>query len=536
MIRKTVAAMAATLSVLVLFGSVQGATPVAEQIRTEATRPDTSEVRPLPLASHWTAGDHKLSEDWGLHTQLKLIDEGHYLLPWLSHPRKERPELQPRIEKLAELKLPFVLLATQWESLLTNDPGYMGLPAEKNPNVVELDGKIKKAVSPFGPIEPWREVGRTWTDNAGMKQLQQLYPDPPLVIFLSNNEHGKLRWTQVETSKRYVNKYGKGKEDHFKRRVVADGWIERYRALQEGMREGLANETWKKNAIFVGYGAFGLEHFGRWGGWRNYSLCSPGRLDPNPLMWDGGSPSYYTHNWNPSTDFKTWSPQVEFQNDVFQQRLARQMNPNFWIELSIWDGYTGGTHIPAKPNDKRKYYESLGQTFTPERYRGFVQFGLWLMRPRAVREFRGWIHPWQDGKPYFMAIIAAVDLVHENPVLCEWWRKGELVPNRAHEHPYQVDIPEEYQDENRWFLLDANVNSREYPWEMFWEVRVFAIALVRGQAPKRQWLVYAHSPLADRKNVELMIPVYGEITVDVSIGGSFYEVYETEKSVRAVAR
>ena len=113
MIRKTVAAMAATLSVLVLFGSVQGATPVAEQIRTEATRPATSKVRPLPLASHWTAGDHKLSEDWGLHTQLKLIDEGHYLLPWLSHPRKERPELQPRIEKLAELKLPFVLLATQ---------------------------------------------------------------------------------------------------------------------------------------------------------------------------------------------------------------------------------------------------------------------------------------------------------------------------------------------------------------------------------------------------------------------------------------
>jgi hypothetical protein len=135
-----------------------------------------------------------------------------------------------------------------------------------------------------------------------------------------------------------------------------------------------------------------------------------------------------------------------------------------------------------------------------------------------------------------MAIIAAVDLVHENPVLCEWWRKGELVPNRAHEHPYQVDIPEEYQDENRWFLLDANVNSQEYPWEMFWEVRVFAIALVRGQAPKRQWLVYAHSPLADRKDVELMIPDYGKINVDVSIGGSFYEVYETEKSVRAVAR
>ena len=56
-------------------------------------------ARALPLASHWTAGDHKLSEDWGLHTQLELIQEGHYLLPWLSHPRKERPELQAQIEK-----------------------------------------------------------------------------------------------------------------------------------------------------------------------------------------------------------------------------------------------------------------------------------------------------------------------------------------------------------------------------------------------------------------------------------------------------
>jgi hypothetical protein len=69
---------------------------------------------------------------------------------------------------------------------------------------------------------------------------------------------------------------------------------------------------------------------------------------------------------------------------------------------------------------------------------------------------------------------------------------------------------------------------------MFWEVRVFALALVRDETPKRQWLVYAHSPLADRRDVELTIPEYGKITVDVSIGGSFYEVHEANKSVRAV--
>jgi hypothetical protein len=101
MITKTTFVMTATLVVLPIFASAEAATSAAEQIRTEATRPETSEVRPLPLASHWTAGDHKLSGDWGLHTQLKLIQEGHHLLPWFSHPRKERPELQTQIKKLA---------------------------------------------------------------------------------------------------------------------------------------------------------------------------------------------------------------------------------------------------------------------------------------------------------------------------------------------------------------------------------------------------------------------------------------------------
>ena len=64
------------------------------------------------------------------------------------------------------------------------------------------------------------------------------------------------------------------------------------------MKEGLSSEAWKQAARFVGYEAFGVPHFGRWGGWLEYSLYTPGRIGPEPLMWDGGSPSYCTHNWN----------------------------------------------------------------------------------------------------------------------------------------------------------------------------------------------------------------------------------------------
>jgi len=34
---------------------------------------------------------------------------------------------------------------------------------------------------------------------------------------------------------------------------------------------------------------------------------------------------------------------------------------------------------------------STGQRWSPDRYAGFVQFGMWLLRPRAVEEFRGWM-------------------------------------------------------------------------------------------------------------------------------------------------
>lgn len=511
---------------------------VAEQIRLEATRTDDGDGgRPLPLACQWNTGLHRNSIGWAPRRQMRLIEQGHFLLPWFSHPASNRELSEEALERFAEyyeeaikrarkLRLPICLKATQWEKYLSDEP-YVSLPPEQNPNVIRADGKILRQVSPFGPIGPWREVGTAWTASAGMKRLQAWYPDPPLVIFLSNNEHSKLRWHEVEQSRRYLDIYGKGKNDDFKRKTVADGWIERYRALQEGMREGLVSPQWKQKAIFVGYNAFGPPHLGRWGGWPRYSLHSAGRISPYPLMWDGGSPSYYVHDWNPSTDHTTWSPQVESMNLVFMKREAHKLNPGFWLEMSVWDG-------GDREDSPRNLYRLKGQTYDPGRYAGFVQFGMWLLRPRAVREFRGWTYPSDKGMPYFMAIVAAVDRVHKNPILRQSWRRGTLVPNRRHKHPYQAAIPNECLDEDRWFLLDADANPQTYPWESFWNIPVFSLALVQGKAPKRQWLIYAHSPLKQRKNVRLTVPDYQEVTVDVSVGGSFYLLDESAGSLRAM--
>jgi len=518
----------------------------AQAIREEALRPSGHpEGRALPLACSWTCGHFPspLSEGWSPTNQMRLIAEGHYLLPWFAHPEGKKqlgrrdPYYAAPMAMARALKLPITLIGSQWEHYLSEKP-YIDLSPRENPNVVTVEGRILPKVSPFGPVQPWFEVGRSWTDSPAMQQLQEWYPDPPLVIFLSNNEHAKLTWVDKEQDVRFIKAHGPDSDAAFRRAQIADGWIERYRALHSGFQDGLVNEKWRKHAMFFGYGAFGPPHFARWPGWVDYALATPGRIDPGPLMWDGGSPNYYTHDWDASTDYKVWSPQIESMNYVFMIDEALQLNPRFWFEFSVWDGYDPDPERQKKHPSKRNLYRQAGQVYDPERYKGFVQFGMWLMRPRAVRDFRGWVEPWPDkvekdgrvvaegGGPYFMAIVDAVDRVHDDPVLREWWRKGELVANRTHPHPYQADVPPEYQDRDRWFLLDTSLDPPR-PWKLDTELEVFALALVRGTKPDRQWLIYAHAPTGEKKGVRVTIPDFEKsVIIDVPVGGDFNVVSE----------
>src|SRR5581483_463394 len=307
-------------------------------------------------------------------------------------------------------------------------------------------------------------------------------------------------------------RFGKGRPDDFKRKVIGDGYIERYRALQEAMRSGLASPHWQQHVKFVGYEAFPPVHFGRWGRWKEYSLYTPGRLDPQPYCWDGGSPSYYLHNWMALTDYTLWSPQVETMNWVFMLDDIHRDRPDFWFELSTWDGDS-----PGQANDKRKFYARQGQPFTPPRYEGFVQYGMWLTRPRLVREFRGHTETVEYAGPYFDAVLAAVERVYGDPVLQRFWRRGTLVANPRGKHPFQADIPAEDMDRERWFLLDTSLTPRELRAEEFdnakpparqTEVPVFALALVLGTAPQREWLVYANAPREARVGITVTVPGY----------------------------
>jgi hypothetical protein len=294
------------------------------------------------------------------------------------------------------------------------------------------------------------------------------------------------------------------------------------------MRDGLGMVKWRSNARFVGYDAFGPSHIGRWPAWRDFSLYRTDRIDPNPLAWDGGSPSYYLYNWMANTDFSVFSPQVEAQNWIFMLKEAYKFNPRFWFEMSVWDGHESGAS-----NDKRLTFARGGQFFSPSRYAGMVQFGMWLLRPRVVREYRGWLETLTAEEKYFLPIVEAVDNVYANPTLQTFWRKGTLVANNKYQHPYQWNIPTEYKSAERWFMLDTSLDPA-HPWDLNTKLPVFALALVKGVAPDRQWLLYAHAPSGDRRSVSVTIPNYKSVSVDISVGGTFYLVDERANQVQLV--
>jgi hypothetical protein len=513
---------------------------VAAEIRTEALRRnDDPAGRQLPLAANWNV------PNWDGDYQVEMVRGGHHILPWIGHPDPTARGEQfagkyletngKALRTWAAWKMPITMRDQNYAMGLTKSP-YKDLPPERNPNTIRPDGSVWTRPSPLGAVEPWRQVGRSLTDFPLMKKIQELYPDPPLVVFLSNNETRKLRWHELGESRRYLDKHGTGRAGEFQRKLVGDGWVERFGALLGGMREALVSATWRKNAIFIGYGAFGPACYGRWDGWKDYAMCTPDRIAPQPLYWNGGSPSFYDNDWETQkADYLVWSPQIEAMNWPFMIEEARKLNGEFWFEISVWDGaVTPGSKRRGKPAvGKPDQYLAKGQTWTPARYEGRVQFGMWLVRPRVLREFRGHGQPREPFQAYWDVIVRCVDRVWQDKTLRRFWRKGRLVPNRQHEHPWQADVLAKYKSADRWFLLDTSLDAPR-PWNNATKIRVFALARVMGEKPARQWLVYAHAPLGEEKGVEIHVPGYRGIKVDAAVAGSFYLVSETDGRVEAV--
>jgi len=480
-----------------------------------------ADVHPLPLAAQWNVGAWPGSFDPDF--QIELLREGRYLLPTFNLEPPDRPVraayYESAIRYLAREQLPVSFISLQWELMLPKISAAYAARDSAGRNV---------PLSPFGALEPWYAAGRRWAEHPMLKRLQRLYPDPPLVVFVSNNEYPKLAWHDLAQSAELRTRAGPNADDATIRRVVGDAWIERYRELIRGFREGLTQAAWRDHALFTGYDAFSQASIGRWPEWAQYSLHVPGRMEPWSSAWDGASVSFYVHDWAPDSDYTVWSPQIEAMNQVPVLADVMRARPAYWFELSVWDGQQ-----PGSPTDKALFYRSRGQQMTPARFAGMSQFGMWLLRPRVVREFRGTMDDRARFGASFDATLAAVARVHDNPVLSRFWRTGRLLANPSNAHPYEEALPADYAGRARWFLLDSPANPPR-PWRLDTPLEVFALALEAGESAGREWLVYAFSPRRAQMQVDVQIPDGPRVRVQATSSGCFSRVQRASAVVETL--
>jgi hypothetical protein len=209
------------------------------------------------------------------------------------------------------------------------------------------------------------------------------------------------------------------------------------------------------------------------------------------------------------------------------QAEARRINPCFWFELSVWDGQQ-----PRRSSDKLAYYRSQGQNYGPDRYAGMVTFGMWLLRPRTVREFRDPADDPRRFEPYFNALMQSVARVHDNETLARFWRDSRLVANTSSPHPYSANLPRTLATAQRWYLLDTKENP-PLPWQLDNDIAVFALALERGIQPQREWLVYAYSPRNQQLSTSVQVPNGPLVEVVASRQGNYTLVHEQSGDVNA---
>ena len=487
-------------------------TAMAQSITEEALKAfSDSDEHSLPLVSHWNVGIPELTDAMNPMFMIDRIEQGeHILASWKIDPYYAdtigSSYYEESIKKAAELQLPLVFILPAPESALTKDSYYKNLPKEDNPNVVDQNDNILNTLSPFGPDERWNEVGSQWSTTTLMDNLQTWYPNPPLIIFISEDEADKLSWTELTSSSRFSQQYPTDKDDNFKRILIGAKWIEKYRQMEKGFTEGFTETAWKNNTKFISYNKLS-NNFGKSADWIDNATFTNQYINVWPLAADGVTVDFDLTG--SKSDATANAPHVPVNNLDFMLKEAKRVNSDFAYQLSINDD---------------------SQITDPARYRGITQFALWFLRPSIIRQ-KSSATTKTELEPMFQEVVDSVELIHYNPQVTKFWESGELVRNG--DSYLNENIPEQYQNDPRWFLLDVNENP-DRPWSDDTNIKVWAFALVKGEAPNREWLIYAQSPENEINDVTITIPDYGNIAVDSKVNGSFYILTESTTTTETI--
>jgi len=453
-----------------------------------------SPKRTLPLVANWNVGIPEYS--YGLDP-LYLINRftyGEHLVPtWKLDPYYNDniglSYYETSIKKAAELGLPLVFILPSLESALTKDDVYFSMGKTQNPNVITVNGTVLPELSPFGPDSLWKEVGGQWSTTTLMTQFQEWYPNPPLVIFIDEDASKKLSWSKLATSARYIEQYPTNTSNEFKRTLVNAKWLEKYRQLHEGFKQGFTKKAWKQNVKFVTRNQLAV-NMGATSDWINSATTTNQYANIWPLTADG-----LTINFNLEGD-KTDTidaPHRLLNNLPFMLEEAKELNPNFTYQLSI---------------------DANQKIDNPQRYRGFTQFALWFLRPSIIRQTPNKITK-AEMNPLFQEVVDSVELIHNSDVLADFWKNGKLVSTGNSN--YTQNIPTNYQSVPREFLLKTDASRP-----------VWAFALEKGVTPNREWLVYLQSPEENLSDITVSIPNFKNVNLDATQEGNFYTLSESK--------
>lgn len=563
---------------------------VAVEIAAWAGQPMAGPAgRPLPLAGNWMCedqSDRRPGESplhWGPDYMMEMTRAGHHVLitfvdsfsvaNWryvVGSARHEamvnayKQRWQPVLEYCRDNRLPIAIRGWNWDAypITYQDAKARSgatIPADQDVRLFE-GGQPTKYTDPMGSVDAWREVGTFWLGNPLAQWMREVYPNPPMVILLNNNEAGRLHSAAELAAKgdRYRAAYGDDASQA--ERILRDGYRERRRAMYDAARA--AAGSWGTALRFVAYNnLWNTMEVGR------KEIAWPADGYPLPEPWDGGMLELYDNDWQPGkTDFRPWSMQAEAMNaagvlpDILRQR------PDFFWSTIAWDGERPASVYrprgnPVASTGKVYYYITRGQRWDQHRFEGWAQFGLWVQRPRLAFEFRGSPARSAYDELTWQAMLRMVDRPWNHPVLREFWQHGELVPNRAEKPfwPLRGDEPEWLRKLDRWFLLTSSANpprpavvvtadaaaagqrlpdeivAEDREWDQSTRIAVWAVALQLGQPPNRRWLIYAHAPLGDVRDSTLRLPGFGDVRISaIAVDGSFVLVEEATRRVETL--
>jgi hypothetical protein len=539
--------------------------------------PNNLSHHPLPLYSNW--GVHAESDSYQIDNYLK---QGWYWLPVIGLKEYEAKAeyvdgiYKPLFSFCKQARLPITFWTTQIQAQSFTDSQFNTRPDSTNPCVLQvnglynLDGYGKNEFLTPWPPDPtvYDQIGQEFvTLDPALDWMQAQWASPLKIIIINNNEsshrrhqlHHAVDGDPQRGDARFVALYGADWNPNdfadrdqllaYQGTAIAGLYGRMFTAFNNALLPG-----WSSVVSHVGYGLGFGEAYGRYYGWVDYETIT--QTDINPMMspWDGGSPATGYINWpGPEFHFQCWSPMMGLSNQSQCKALWYQKDPEWWDELSIWEGgpekIYGENGTEQSPNyaDQDAYpYATIDTNngrdlygaklmLTPEKFSAYMRVAIWSNRPRVVRHLFGssyptsWIDTWN--------VHEVIRQIWETPLLTQFWRSAELVVNTAQVHPYwDTLLPSSPIDETkRWIFLtcstDPNWNAPVLNDRLYAIVPVYAIAMKTGTAPSREWLLITTPTIEDTSSVTITIPDYQNVTLDLTVGGQYWHIVEGQAPV-----